>query len=413
MEFEDGQEDEGPLFPWLPPEDRLWRHPSEVGDAGAAGGHRPPSHRALSHHAVRHQVTRLWTVALLAGVAGALVVSGLFVATGSLRQRTVIEPLPPDNATLTTDPSPDPPQPTQSGDWTAIAEDVSQSVVSVQLEGNGPEVGSGVIFKAVDGFTYVITADDLFTNGRSNITVSFSNGATVAAKWVGADAVSGIAVLAVRGTNFQLPQFGSVSTMRVADQVMAVGARTTSQDAVQSGLVASLDTGLASSTGTTMLGLISVTGVSTPQAADGGALVDADDEVIGINTDMTAANSNQENVDYAIPFDLAEHIADQLVAGVKPTHPWIGVDGATDAVSKTGGAVVGSVQPGSPASLAGIRTGDIITRFYGQPVTTSGSLVTLLAECTDGQSAGITWLHNGVSHTATVRVTEQPAEPDL
>jgi putative serine protease PepD len=100
----------------------------------------------------------------------------------------------------------------------------------------------------------------------------------------------------------------------------------------------------------------------------GGALVDRDGRVIGINDAIRSRSGVNAGVGFAIPIDTAVHVADALVRGRTPSIGFIGISG-TDPTAGTAGALVTDVQAGGPASAAGIRAGDLITAFDGQPIT--------------------------------------------
>jgi S1-C subfamily serine protease len=106
-----------------------------------------------------------------------------------------------------------------------------------------------------------------------------------------------------------------------------------------------------------------------------------------------------------------------MLDGLKVDHPWLGVSDAADlssAVARqlglSGGAQVGQVIPGSPASRAGMSPNDIITAFNGIPVTSTGALTRVLAQCTPGKQTPISFIHMGLTRTATVLVSDQPGD---
>jgi serine protease Do len=165
-----------------------------------------------------------------------------------------------------------------------------------------------------------------------------------------------------------------------------------------------------------MQNLIAVGGSPLPSpAAAGGPLVNQYGQVVGITLSLSPADSTDQNLTYAVPVDVATHIAYQLTNDVTPTHPWIGVnaDDLTPSTAQSlhlaGGAQVRAIWPGSPASKIGMEPTDIITRFNGQPVTSSGVLTELLygPEPANGKVA-IYYLHKGKPLHAIITVTNQP-----
>jgi S1-C subfamily serine protease len=144
--------------------------------------------------------------------------------------------------------------------------------------------------------------------------------------------------------------------------------------------------------------------------------VDATGQVVGITTSMTAVDPMQENTSYAIPIDVARHVAGQLLAGQPATHPYLGLVDTVDLSSLiaqqlgvAGGARVGTVAAGSPAAAAGLSQEDVITALDGRAVASAGALVSVIASSQPGTSMTVSYLHQGKPATATVQVTEQPA----
>jgi putative serine protease PepD len=446
---DEGREEEGPLFAWLPPEDRLWRHPSEMREAPTApnptidfaaarqaddlaGPGRDATTGATTSPATTSAATatgttatltrpptRVWTLALAAGLAGALFASGFFFATGMSDRRTttVVEPISTPGTTAAAYSS-DQSRSSTVGDWPSIASALAASIVTVQSTDEGNlQVGSGVLWAAGRNVSYILTAQDL-VSGSGSIRVSFSSGAAQTARLVGSDPVTGVAVLATGGDHRSMAQFGSVSNVEVAEEVLAVGTRQAGSGSVVTGAVSGLDQEVTTGTDDqTMVGMLALTGLTVPATADGGALVDPEGEVVGIDTDITSTDPSSADVAYAVPIDVAEHVAVQLLAGRTATHPWLGIDDATDltgtpahALGVAGGAVVGTVDADSPASAAGIAPGDVITAFDGHPVTSSGSMITLLSQCQPGDDTTLTYFRDTTRTTVRITVGDQPAD---
>ncbi|HLH46853.1 MAG TPA: trypsin-like peptidase domain-containing protein [Acidimicrobiales bacterium] len=402
MDLEDGQDDEGPVFAWLPPEDRLWRHPSELG-AGAR--------RAAAPLLAAASRSRSWTTAVCAAAIGAMLAAGVGYATGAWGHRTIIEPVSvptPDTVSLAVS------TPNSPGDWSALADALAPSVVAVTtVTAAGTEESSGVLFAAARHDSYIITAADAT---GSKMAVTFDGGRAERARLVGSDPTSDVAVLAVAGARRHLPPIGSVSAVEVADPVLTVGLRDGGTTAVADGTLTSLDQQVETAGGVTYDGMIAVSGGSLPQMADGGAVVDAAGAVVGIATDVTSASPRDQGVTYAVPIDVADHVAEEILEGDRPAHPWLGIDESTDVSSAAarqlgvvGGAQVGGVASGSPAAVAGLRPDDVVVGFDGHPVRSSGELVTLLAQCHPGQRASISYMAGGrTERRALITVAGEP-----
>ncbi len=395
MEAEEGRDDDGPLFAWLPPEDRLWRHPSEVGSHGA-------TRSALAWR--RNRGARLWSVAVVSGVLGAVLASGVGLATGLLVQRPVRIPYPVPSAgtSVATTVAQQ-----ASYTWPAVANAVAPSLVGIRANGQN---GSGIVYTATHGESYIVTAADV-VSGTRTVRVVWDDGVGEIGHVVGTDPVSGIALVAAAGAGHPPAVFGSAANLQIASDVLAVAARSTGPVSVAPGNLSGLDAELQSPGGYTLQGMMAVGGLTVPSAADGGALVDQYGEVVGVVTDLTSVNSSMQGMGFAVPIDTAEHVAAQLLAGKVPTHPWIGVQNATDVSSLTasqlgiaGGAEVGSVAPGSPAARAGLRAGDIVTAFDGRQVSSAGALISLLASCRTPDHTRISFSSGRRRHRAPITV---------
>lgn len=430
-------EDDGPFFAWLPPEDRLWRHPSEsMGEPGSTG--EPGPSRSSSASSARPSspsagpsltslvagrrpaVPRtIVAVALIAGLVGAVAATGVGMASGLWpRTTTVVRSVAPSTSSVSL--ASVGPEPT---DWTAVLDSVSASVVAVTVDGAaGPQVGSGVVFlQAYGGDVYVVTDRSLIARGQDagymgSISVSFLSGTTDRARLVGEDSLSGLAVLLVQGAGGAVPAaFGTVTALHVADPVLAVGSHSASAVAV--GTVSSEDRTVPLADGTDIDDLLAVTMSPLSAAASGGPLMNEFGQVVGVTLGLDAADAGSQQLTFAVPVDEVDRIATQIIDHGPVTHPWLGVANAGDVPSVlahqlglTGGVQAGVVTSGSPASRAGLRADDIITALGGKPVSTTGALIADLATCTPGQPIPLSYVHAGRPVDTTVRLTSEPQD---
>ena len=408
MDPDDGLDDDGPLFAWLPPDDRLWRHPSEIRSDPPT---RPLSPVSLAR---RGTSTRTWTVAVLAGVVGALLASGLGVVSGAFgRSTTIVRPVTSPAAPTVSLAS------VRSGpatDWTVIDDAVAPAVVSVDVNtDSGPISGSGLVYAAGSGWVYVLTDSSLTEQGGQVLT-TFAMGYPRQATVVGQDPMTGLALLKVAAQRPTFPLFGSAAELRDATPVLALGARSATGGSAFPGSVTAQDQQVAVAGGRTMEDLLAVSAPTVPPGAAGGPLVDQNGRVVGVTVDISPTDTTYQALAFAVPTDVALHVAGQLLSGQRVTHPWVGLVDATDLASTSarqmglpGGAQVGSVWPGSPAGDLGIVASDVITSFDGKTVTSAGSLVSLLDAATPGSTAPISFLHRGKSVSSRIAVVNQPA----
>ena len=418
VEPDDGMDEEGPFTPLLPPDDRLWRHPSEMhAAAGSHTGAHPaysPTAGSTGLAADHPGVRRIWAVALVAGVIGALTASGVGMVTGVFEQQTtVVRSVTPQAPGLTL--ASDSAGSISSTDWTAIDDSLAPSIVALTVDSpSGTATGSGMLFLQGSSNSYIVT-DSSLVSGGGPIAVSYLSGESVRGHLVGSDPLSGIALLSVPNRQGPFPVLGSVSDLRDANPVLAIGARTSSGGSVFAGSVTAEDREVDVAGGLSMENMIAATASQIPDSLGGGPLVDAQGRVVGITLALDPTNTTDQGLVFAVPIDLAERVAQEMLNGVRVDHPWLGVSDAADlssAVARqlglSGGAQVGQVLPGSPASRVGLSPNDIITALNGIPVTSTGALTKLLAQCTPGKQTPISYIHLGLTKTASVVVSNQP-----
>jgi S1-C subfamily serine protease len=426
---DDPTEDEGPYLAWVPPDDRLWRHPSEGvaprqpadterdddgGDRGDGGG--TTSLPAQVAGWARRPSGRIWAIAVVSAIVGAVAASGVGMVTGVFEQQTVVmRSVTPSAPTVTLASA------TSNGvDWSGVDDAVAPSVVGIQVTtASGPATGSGLLFEPGEGADSYVITDSSLVAGASSLTVSLVGGQQYRGKVVGSDPTSGLAVIAVAvPTLYQdFPSLGSVAELRLANPVLAVGARADAPASVFSGQVTAEDREVDVTGGSTMENLIAVSGSSPlPSTEAGGPLVDQYGRIVGITVSIDPTNNSDQGLLFAVPVDVAVHVTQQLLAGIRVTHPWLGIVNADDITSAvanqysvSGAAEVGQVSPGSPAGRMGLRPDDVITSMNGTPVTSSGTLTEVLfTQGVPGRALSIRYLHNGNWYQGSVSVTNQP-----
>ncbi len=423
----EGMEEEGPYLPWLPPDDRLWRHPSEGSTTGTPGDQRANDDRHERAGGQRwsrswllgawgqHPAARIWTVAVVAGVIGAVAASGFGIVSGAFEQQTtvvhsVVPTAPTDSLASAT---------TTGVDWTSVDSAIAPSVVQVAVSTlSGPTTGSGLLLEPGNGQAYVITDSSLLA-GEQSIEIVYVSGDQQRGHLVGSDPESGLALIAVAAptSDQSYPQLGTVADVQLANPVMAVGSRSGGAASVFPGSVTGEDREVDLAGGSSMENLIAVSASPPlPANAAGGPLVDQLGQVVGITVSLSPTSSTDQSLVFAVPVDVALHVAQQLMAGSEVTHPWLGVTDANDLTFSdaqqyglTGGARVGQVSPGSPANRVGLRPNDIITSVNGTPVTSSGMLTQILfTQAEPGRWLSISYVHKGKPLQASVYVANQP-----
>jgi S1-C subfamily serine protease len=404
---DDGPDEDGPLHPLLPPDDRLWRHPSEVAAS------RPGSRSARGSAAATRNL-RMWPVALVAGLMGALMASGIGLAVGEFSPRAVMRPVTnqvvPDamSAAVSNEP-----------DWPAILDSVAPSVVTVISEGPaGESITSGVMW-GTGQTSFALTDAASLAEATSVRVETAAGGVTIPARIVGADFQTGVAVLALRGGPQPAAFMGSVSDLQAGEPIEIVSSGQAVSDvgggAVSSGVVSGTDRSLQASDGPTMLDMLTV--AASGPAVSGSAVVDADGAVVGITTSLTPADGSAAGTIYAMPIDVAQKVADELIDGQKLSHPWLGITEAGDLptaaaeqMGVSGGAVVDGLSSVGPAAAAGIQAGDVVTTVGRTPITSAASLVLATESSRVGHRVPVVYVHSGHRHRASLLVTSQPQE---
>ena len=353
----------------------------------------------------------MWAVAVVAGVVGALAASGIGMVTGIFEQQTtVVRSVTAQGPELTSSDNP-----SGSTNWTAIDDTLAPSIVAVSVNSpSGPAMGSGMLFLQGFSKSYIITDSALLAGGGS-ILVSYLSGETTRAHLIGSDPTSGIALLSVPSRQGPFPVLGSVADLRVANPVLAIGARTSAGGSVFAGSVTAEDREVDVAGGLLMENMIAATASQVPDSLGGGPLVDGQGRVVGITVALDPTNSMDQGLVFAVPVDVAQRVAQEMLDGSSIDHPWIGISDASDVSSSvarqlgvSGGAQVGQVLPGGPASHVGLTSNDIITSFNGVPVTSTGTLTRLVSQCTPGKQAPISYIRSGLARTATLTVSNQP-----
>lgn len=403
-------EDEGPFLGWLPPDDRLWRHPSE--------GIPVPDRIAVRARPRLSSGGRLWAMALLAGVIGALAASGIGAATSWFSQKTTVI----RDVMSTTPPVSLAEAPNGPVNWTVIDDSIAPMVVNITVNGMaGPQIASGLLLgvSGVSGKAVVVTDRSLFYSDQSadylgSIQITFLSGVKAGGHLIGQDRLSGLALLEVPIPVKVTPNIGSVSELRTADQVLAVGARNLSGGSVATGSVSGDDRYVNLPDGTELENLIAVTLPPLSYSATGGPILDQFGRVIGVTVNPDPNDTSDQGVAYAVPIDEVMHVVSQIIAGVAVTHAWLGVTNGHDLPSSIasqyglrGGVQVDQIESGSPVALVGMKPHDIITEFDGQPVLSTGDLISRLNKLDPGHFAAITFIDDNRAIQTQVRLANE------
>jgi S1-C subfamily serine protease len=338
--------------------------------------------------------------ALLAGAAGGVV--GYYAADRA-------SPLLNPHTTLS---SVSPSVSRPPGSVADIARRVLPAVVSVEVRTpSGAGTGSGVV---IDGNGYILTNNHVISSAADSksgtLRAIFSDETIVAARIVGRDPKSDLAVLKVETKGLTVAQLGDSSGLAVGDPVIAIGSPLGLAGTVTAGIVSALNRPVrldGDGTDSDAVANAIQTDAAINPGNSGGALVDGSGTVIGINTAIatlsTGGRSSSGNigVGFAIPINEARKIAQQLIRTGKAQHATLGVhvNSVTDGTQD--GALVDSVTPGGSAAKAGLREGDVITRVDDHLVTGADSLTVQIREHDIGAVVTLTYIRSGATRRTT------------
>lgn len=276
-------------------------------------------------------------------------------------------------------------------------------------------VGSGVVLTQ-DG--YILTNSHVISDGRANeVSVLFNDGSEDAAQILWYDATLDLAVLKVDRQGLTPVEIGSSDAVQVGDKAIAIGnpLGLDLQSTLTSGYISGLNRSITLETGNTMDGLMQ-TDAAINSGNSGGALLDAQGRLIGINT---AKNAVAEGIGFAIPIDTAKPVIDSIIETGTFTTPILGFRGYDYATFKrqnqieTGpeeGAIVLETVPGTPAANE-LQRYDIITAIDGEIVDNMGSLKKILLGKQAGDSVELTLIRNDEETTVSVELIESPDQP--
>ncbi|QYN59726.1 PDZ domain-containing protein [Bifidobacterium asteroides] len=310
----------------------------------------------------------------------------------------------------------------QAPDWQGISKQVSESVVSIQVQTkSGVGAGSGAVF---DTQGHVVTNNHV-VDGAQEIHVTLSNGQMYTAKVVGTDTTADLAILSLDQAPSDLKpvKFADSEKLAVGENVMAIGNPLGYENTATTGIVSALNRPVSvmdeSNNNPIVTNAVQLDAAINP-GNSGGPTFNAAGEVIGINSSIASMASSKSEagsigIGFAIPSNLVKRIADEIIKDGKAKHVSLGVTiqsstAQADGVTR-GGAKVTNVVSGSPADKAGIKVGDTIVAFNGHAVNNNYSLLGFVRAAAFGDSVKITVVRDG--KTAEVNATLDSEEQNV
>lgn len=301
-----------------------------------------------------------------------------------------------------------------AGSVAEIAQRVLPSVVSIETRSSdGSSSGSGFV---IDSSGYILTNNHVIDSAAisgGQIKVRLSTGNSYTARVIGRDGSYDLAVLKITAPNLKALQSGDSDAVAVGDSVIAIGSPLGLSGTVTLGIISAKNRAVTAGEREEENSFINAlqTDAAINPGNSGGPLVDSTGAVIGVNSAIATLGSSfgprtgSIGLGFAIPINQARKTADQLIKTGKATYPVMGISvdmnfsGTGAMIAKTAGAII----PGGPASLAGMKSGDVITEIEGRVITSPEELIVAIRSHSVGEEIEITYLRSGVSKS--VRLT--------
>jgi serine protease Do len=254
-------------------------------------------------------------------------------------------------------------------------------------------LGSGVIVSS-DG--YIVTNNHVVGENMREITVSLPDKRDMPGKVIGTDPATDIALLKIDAKGLPTVAWGDSASLQVGEWVLAIGSPFQLSRTVTAGIV--------SATGRANVGFADYEDFIQTDAAinpgnSGGALINTRGELIGINTGIFSQSGGYQGIGFAVPSNLVRHVADDLMKYGAVRRGTIGGIVSFESLSpqlagelglsSTNGALIARMSRDSEAYNAGVRPGDVIVAFNGQPVQDQSQLFRMMADAKIGSTAAI------------------------
>lgn len=266
--------------------------------------------------------------------------------------------------------------------------------------------GSGFIVSA-DG---IILTNAHVVDGADEVTVKLTDKREFKAKVLGTDKATDVAVLRIEAKNLPTVVIGNSDKARVGEWVLAIGSPFGFENSATAGIISAKSRSLPDENYVPFL----QTDVAINPGNSGGPLFNLNGEVIGVNSQIYSRSGGYQGLSFAIPIEVAMKIERQILDHGKVRRGQLGIMiqsvdqslAESFGLEKARGALVAEVTSGSAAEKAGLKEGDVILRFNGKDIASSGDLPPLVADVTPGSKASIEVWRNGKSRDMSITVGE-------
>jgi serine protease Do len=278
-------------------------------------------------------------------------------------------------------------------------------------------LGSGVIISP-DG--YILTANHV-VSGADEIKVSIADDdkKEYIAKVIGTDPQTDVAVLKIDAKDLPAITLADSDQLEIGDVVMAIGNPLGLGQSVTMGIISGLGRHYGVNGEHGYENFIQ-TDAAINKGNSGGALVDAEGRLVGINTWIATSSGGSEGIGFAVPVNMARRSMERLISSGKVTRGYLGLFYLQDITPEfqqqfnlptQNGALVGDVMPSTPAEKAGIKSGDVIIAFNGADVSDAHGLQLAISQCEPGSPATVKLIRNGVQKDFAVTLAQLPGQP--
>lgn len=270
-------------------------------------------------------------------------------------------------------------------------------------------LGSGVI---VSEQGLILTNHHVIASA-DQIEVALADGRKMVATVVGTDPETDLAVLRVEAEKLPSITFAANDKLAVGDVVLAIGNPFGVGQTVTQGIVSAL--------GRSHLGINTYenfiqTDASINPGNSGGALIDAEGNLVGINSAIYSRSGGSMGIGFAIPANLARQVMEQIISHGSVVRGWMGIEAqdVTDELaesfklSETKGALIAGVLRDSPADKAGLKAGDILIKIAGKPVADAEGMLNIIAALKPSEKVTLVIVRNGVNQNVDVVIGRRP-----
>ena len=290
-----------------------------------------------------------------------------------------------------------------------LIDEIRASVVTVLVD-NGE--GSGVVWSN-DGD---IVTNNHVVEGTSSVEVVLASGEHIPATVVATDPLTDLAVIHVDRTDLRAAKF-SKSLPRVGTLVLAVGNPLGFESSVSLGIVSGLNREIPSGGTTPALVDLLQTDAAISPGNSGGALIDLEGNVVGVNVAYIPPSQQAVSIGFAIPAVTARDVVQQLIDKGTVEHAFLGIEprpltpqiASQLGLSVSEGVFVFDLTPGGPADRAGVESGDVVVEFDGRKITSVEDLYAALRETSPGDTASLKLIRQGKDESVDVRLANRPS----